>query len=754
MSRKKFIMAAIIVSITFASDRGVQAIDTGHYPASFSGQYNCLGADNPFALYDFQLKDLLLTRSMWVFAGNDTTICHTGNWISVNGSAGNYWYVTWSTSGDGFFDDANILTTNYFPGINDKNNGEVHLYLTAHSYPNPNPNIFVTDSINITLVPSPLANAGPSGYICEGEYFEVMGQASGYVSISWTTTGDGFFDDPTSLETVYHPGINDIDEGSTALCILALPESPCELPAFNCMNLFIQKLPVINVLSDTTICKNNRLKIQSEAYYYDSAFWTTSGDGSFCDPSLVSPDYFPGPLDVLNGHVELQIAATSFAACNTTVSKTLNVQIQPHPSIHQPPYQEVCADDTIRLQATGSNFADFYWISYGDGIFINPNTLNPRYMPGNLDKQRGFVYLEIIVNALAPCNFYIGSFVEVIIHKDIILDAGNDTIVCEQVQLNASCENHETIMWSTDGDGYFSNEHILNPVYFPGPNDLSNKEAQLNVAALPFFPCELVASDQLLVIFDVPDVLLESVADHTMNIGDTLEMSFYIESFSQGTYSWYHNNALLPNSDSPLFKINGASVHSSGNYYCQFENQCGVVTSPIALITILETVTQELLLPKGWSGISSYLIPDTPSITTLLEPVMDHLVILMNDDGVFWPDANLNTLVDWNYESGYVIKLDQQELLSITGTIKHPADPVSIPPGWSLMPVRSSCLVSIASVFNDVNEIAVIKEISGTKLYWPAMQINTLEYLVPGEAYQILNSGNQTIFLEMPSCDN
>jgi len=126
----------------------------------------------------------------------------------------------------------------------------------------------------------------------------------------------------------------------------------------------------------------------------------------------------------------------------------------------------------------------------------------------------------------------------------------------------------------------------------------------------------------------------------------------------------------------------------------------------------------------------------------------------MNDEGIYWPDANLNTLVEWNYESGYVLKLDQEEMLSIEGIIKHPADPVSIPPGWSLMPVRNTCLVHIDSVFGGVDGVSLIKEISGTKLYWPAMQINTLEYLVPGEAYQILNSGNQTIVLEMPACGN
>jgi hypothetical protein len=744
---KMFITAAIIISTTLVSDNALVAVETQKCMVSNSGE------SDPANFFAFcKCLDPLLLRSMWVFAGNDSTVCQSGNWISIIGSAENYWYVAWTTSGDGFFDDANTLTTNYFPGNYDKATGEVCLQLTAFSYPPSNNSL--TDTVNITIVNAPLANAGPCGDICEGEDFLVTGQVANFASVSWTTTGDGFFEDPTSPETVYHPGINDIEEGGTELCILAFPDFPCQIPAFSCMALSIHKLPVIDLASDTAICKGNRLKIQSGVNHFDAVFWTTTGDGNFCDPTLVSPDYFPGTMDILNGQVELDITATSTAVCNTSVSKTIDVIIQPHPSIHQQPYQEVCSDDTIRLQATGSDFDDFYWITYGDGVFINPNTLNPGYIPGDFDKERGFVYLEIIVNALEPCNFYIGSFVEVIIHNNIILNAGNDTIVCDQAQLNAFCENHETILWTTDGDGYFSDAHILNPVYSPGPNDLTSKEVLLNIHAMPFFPCELTATDQLLIIFDVPEVLTELVEDHTMNIGDTLAMSFYIESFSQGTYSWYHNNELLPNCNSPVYNINSASVNNSGNYFCKFENQCDVITSPTALITILEPVTQQLALTEGWSGISSYLIPDTPAIAPLFEPVIDHLVILMNDEGIYWPDANLNTLVEWNYESGYVLKLDQEEMLSIEGIIKHPADPVSIPPGWSLMPVRNTCLVHIDSVFGGVDGVSLIKEISGTKLYWPAMQINTLEYLVPGEAYQILNSGNQTIVLEMPACGN
>ena len=70
--------------------------------------------------------------------------------------------------------------------------------------------------------------------------------------------------------------------------------------------------------------------------------------------------------------------------------------------------------------------------------------------------------------------------------------AGPDTAICfnnSYAISNASAGGGGNLTWSTSGDGSFSNTHLLNPVYFPGPQDnlngfvslfLNSEEAELN----------------------------------------------------------------------------------------------------------------------------------------------------------------------------------------------------------------------------------------------------------------------------------
>lgn len=256
------------------------------------------------------------------------------------------------------------------------------------------------------------------------------------------------------------------------------------------------------------------------------------------------------------------------------------------------------------------------------------------------------------------------------------------------------------------------------------------------------------------IFFDIPEVFTETVSDQVIHSGDTLELVFHITSYSEGSYSWYQNDTLIADVNSPVLIVPKTSVEEAGHYYCIFENECSSVTSQTALITILEPNSHEILLPEGWSGISSHVIPDITEVSVLFDPVIEDLLILYNQDGIFWPEANMNTLINWDSNSGYVIKLEFATTLTFQGVSTYPYAPVTISPGWSLMPVTSPCEVAVAAIFDGNPEIILVKEVSGTGLFWPEMQVNTLEVLVPGRAYQVFNSGENIITVVLPNCED
>ena len=74
---------------------------------------------------------------------------------------------------------------------------------------------------------------------------------------------------------------------------------------------------------------------------------------------------------------------------------------------------------------------------------------------------------------------------------------GNDTSYCHYIDtilLQGSASNIISIKWTTTGDGLFSDETSLAPMYFPGLYDKSLTMADLKLTGLPMPPCSPVSS--------------------------------------------------------------------------------------------------------------------------------------------------------------------------------------------------------------------------------------------------------------------
>jgi len=160
-------------------------------------------------------------------------------------------------------------------------------------------------------------------------------------------------------------------------------------------------------------------------------------------------------------------------------------------------------------------------------------------------------------------------------------------------------------------------------------------------------------------------------------------------------------------------------------------------------------ITFTRTLPAGWSGISSYLIPETPNLDTIFQSIISELVILQSEEEVYWPNQNVNTIGTWDSHKGYVIKVANTVELNITG-VTELNKTLPLNQGWNLIPVLSDCKAKITELFNG-KDISLIKEVAGLKIYWPAMNVITLDSLLPGNSYFVLmNSADEIIF---PECN-
>ncbi len=145
-----------------------------------------------------------------------------------------------------------------------------------------------------------------------------------------------------------------------------------------------------------------------------------------------------------------------------------------------------------------------------------------------------------------------------------------------------------------------------------------------------------------------------------------------------------------------------------------------------------------LVVDYGWSGISTYMEPDDTDIETIMAPAESDLVLMYNlTEGIYSPQNSINTIVNWNYKSGYIIKVTDENVLNICGA-KPLNKTINLMAGWNVIPVLDDVNVPVEDVVGALGEnLVIVKEIAGYRMYYPEYEINSLSTLEPGNAYFI-----------------
>jgi hypothetical protein len=159
---------------------------------------------------------------------------------------------------------------------------------------------------------------------------------------------------------------------------------------------------------------------------------------------------------------------------------------------------------------------------------------------------------------------------------------------------------------------------------------------------------------------------------------------------------------------------------------------------------------QDIVIPAGWSGLSGHFTPRTNLITSIMQPILPSLVIMQSMTHLYYPSQGINSIIAWNVNQGYKVKVSQEVVLPFYGCPLTNRSQ-TLPLNWSIMPVKSECNVSIQQLFNPIiNRVRVVKEVAGNNVFWPAMGINTLQTLTPGKAYMV--SMSQSGSVTFPAC--
>ena len=156
---------------------------------------------------------------LYPYAGNDTIICEFTNELEIVNSNIPFGYqsINWSTSGDGLFNNTNILNPIYFPGSLDIQNGGATITLKVNSVVGS-----FEDEFRLSIIDNPVAFAGNDTVVAaDSEIFLDEAVAQHFESVIWFTSGDGSFDNDTLVNPIYFPGFSDTESDIVYLEMIA-----------------------------------------------------------------------------------------------------------------------------------------------------------------------------------------------------------------------------------------------------------------------------------------------------------------------------------------------------------------------------------------------------------------------------------------------------------------------------------------------------------------------------------------------------
>ena len=376
-------------------------------------------------------------------------------------------------------------------------------------------------TLDITIVDGPTATAGPNGDVCVGDIYSLSSAtATNQVSVLWTTSGDGVFTNASSLNPDYTPGTIDIAAGTVDLTLTSTGSGPagssCATNS-SALTLTIHQVPTASAGSNDNVCAGNNYTLSGSSTN-GVGVWTTSGDGTFNNIPSANTDYTPGSTDILNGTVVLTWTVTGTApislACNS-VNSPMTLTIDASPIATAGPNGDVCVGDIYSLSsATATSQVSVLWTTSGDGAFTNASLLNPDYIPGTNDIATGTVDLILTATGSAPAGSACAtnsSTLTLIIHPVPTAIAGSNDNVCagNNYTLSGSSTNG-TGVWTTSGDGTFTNVSSATSDYTPGAIDILNGTLVLTWTVTGTAPialaCNSVTNSMILTITPAPTV--------------------------------------------------------------------------------------------------------------------------------------------------------------------------------------------------------------------------------------------------------
>ncbi|ABG58091.1 T9SS type A sorting domain-containing protein [Cytophaga hutchinsonii] len=420
-----------------------------------------------------------------VYGGPNLVSCQTAS-VSITGSSlTNATGVIWSTSGTGTFSSTTDLHPTYQPSTADILAGNVHLMVqtTGNGSCPEGRDTLQVDIFSIAAS----VNAGADQTVCK-DVVTLTPAYTGTSGVTWSTSGTGTFSAPstTNATSVYYTLSNeDVANFTGVVTLTATTISNGLCPtATDHLTIRTTSNAGLNVGSDTVVCPGAIIYPVAHLQA-GTLIWTTSGTGTFSDPTSLTPVYTPSAADQLLEGYWLTATTPRTNWC-LSQSGTKRVFLKDIAATANAGSDQTICGSMAACYGTVTNATGGIWTSSGTGTF-NPgsNYLSTSYIFSDADIANSFVTLTLTTTGMCNASATDAMTVTTLGASAPVLHAGPDQLITgTSVTLNGTSFATPGVQWFSSGTGTFSNANALSTIYTPSTLDLQNGIVYLTLSGL------------------------------------------------------------------------------------------------------------------------------------------------------------------------------------------------------------------------------------------------------------------------------
>jgi hypothetical protein len=214
------------------------------------------------------------------------------------------------------------------------------------------------------------------------------------------------------------------------------------------------------------------------------------------------------------------------------------------------------------------------------------------------------------------------------------------------------------------------------------------------------------------------------------------------------SYAWFGPSGSIIGTQNTLL-IETIELTDQGFYYCEVSNDCGTIQSVTVTLNVLPW-SQTISLPIEINGFSTYLDLIDCDLETVVAPISTYIESIEFMSEVYVPGG---LPICWDEQLGAKFSLIDNTWPKELTVYGYPTlgYELTLPSGWSIMPVWSYGVVSADDIFEQFGSnlvMAISIDYSGA--YWFAGGIHTLYYLNPGSSYLVKLNEPGVVSFDVP----